>query len=135
MTPVSAPDPRHGHPPGPLGFPGGTPPRGAECPKCASREVRAISLVETTDGASLSMPPAPRPWIPWGLVAAAAVILVVGSLPHRRVLAFGAAVGALLASLGAFTALRHNKWTYPAQRERWERSFLCERCGELFVPR
>ena len=134
MAFAPARDPRHGRPPAPVGPPDGTPPRGPECPKCASREVRAVCRVESADGGPLSLPPAPRPWIPWGLVSAAAVILGVGSLPQRRVLAIGAAAGALFAFLGAFAALRHNRWTYPAQRERWERSFLCERCGEVFVP-
>ena len=31
-------------------------------------------------------------------------------------------------------ALEHNRTVYPAQHQRWQNTFMCNRCGEHFIP-
>ena len=106
------------------------------CPKCASVDVRKLSLVYGSDQGALSRvaaPPVKKPWATW---AATAVLSFLPVFAHVRepgpgtVLMMG--ISALTAGF-AFNAWTYNARVHPALLERWQRSFLCNRCGNVFI--
>lgn len=94
----------------------------------------SASTRQTTTGtqrtqlAERAAPPARRP----------AVLLVVLGIVLSLI---GGAIGGpllglpVLAGFGFFAwqGFVHNSSAYPALRERWERSWLCHRCGDIFT--
>jgi hypothetical protein len=105
------------------------------CPKCASIEVQRLSQVYESDRAALAKvaaPPARKQWILW---AALAALCVVPFLLHLREPGPVTVITTGLA--GLWTGFALNAWSYnarlrPALLERWQQSFMCSRCGEVF---
>ena len=106
------------------------------CPKCASVDVRKLSLVHESDQGPLSRVAAPPAKKPWALWAAAAAVSSLPVLVHARQPGTGTllmmGVAALTAGF-AFNAWMFNSRVHPALLERWQQSFLCNRCGNVFV--
>ena len=106
------------------------------CPKCASVDVRKLSLVHGSDRGPLSRvaaPPAKKPWALWAATAAVSSLPVVANVRQPgtwTVLMMGIAA---LAAGFAFNAWTYNSRVHPALLERWQQSFLCNRCGNVFV--
>ncbi len=78
-------------------------------------------------------PPEKRVWTLWSVLALGAML---GSLPGIRhpgvlnLIAFGVAV---LAARMGIRAHQYNANDYPRIYREWEQSFMCSRCGEIFV--
>jgi DNA-directed RNA polymerase subunit RPC12/RpoP len=131
------------------------------CPNCGSEMVKKLSLVhaaglsdltaETAAGAVFggrepgvgvamtkgtqqtvlsksAAPPAKRKGLAWG------VILVVVSLVAFSGSSIG--FGALCLLAGgwlAYSSVRYNSDVFPGLLAEWQRKYLCERCGTVFV--
>jgi hypothetical protein len=113
------------------------------CPKCASSEGQSIEAIYKTPekerppiAARLSpdsRPPEvkhPRFW--FGLTVAF-VLLSLSRLSFTSETAALAFCASLSASM-ARDALTYNRQYLPRLLEYWHRSFICTRCGEVFVP-
>jgi len=141
------------------------------CPKCASSEVRKLSLVyneglSTINSQSFSAgsmagsgggmgwgtastatvgrqqsalskqaaPPPRKAWLFWGFVAGLFGLMGVSSLAHPGISTL-VCLGIAAWSVRQFLSARaYNATVHPDLLQRWERSFLCNRCGEMFVP-
>lgn len=113
------------------------------CPKCASSEGRSIEAIYKTperdrpaiapELARQSQPPEARhPWF-W----LALTITFAAATVSRYSWTSSTAALALCTTLsGAMTrdALMYNRVYLPRLLEYWHRSFVCTRCGEVFVP-
>ena len=141
------------------------------CPKCASTEVRKLSMIYNeglsiintqttsfgsgvTSGGGMAFgsssgattgqqqtmlskqaaPPSKKHWILWTGFAAFCGLVGISGLTHPGV---GNLVGIGLAVMGARFAIagkKYNEEVHPGLFQRWEQSFMCNRCGERFVP-
>lgn len=116
------------------------------CPKCASSDGRSIESIYCecsenedagrADAAVLlreSAPPGrrhPHWWLAIALVFAASAGVTVSTA--------GATTAALLACAGlsgwmARDAINYNRLILPRLLEYWHRSFMCSRCGQVFL--
>jgi hypothetical protein len=113
------------------------------CPKCASSKGQSIEAIYKTPekersaiAARLfreSAPPEvrhPRFW--FGLTA----VFVLISATRLSFTSETAAliICAILSAAMARDSLRYNRHYLPRLLEYWHRSFVCTRCGEVFVP-
>ena len=106
------------------------------CPKCASTDVRKLSLVHGSEKPALSKlaaPPAKKRWLVWALLSA---ICGLPAIAQARQPGLGTVMMTGLAAFMAGFAL--NAWTYnarvhPALLDRWRQSVMCSRCGEMFT--
>lgn len=117
------------------------------CPKCASREGKSIEemYIERTtpdhehaplpaELARQASPPIRRH--PFWWLAASVTFFVLASITLEA----PGSVTVALATCGALSAWmerdanRYNELYLPRLTEYWHRAFICERCGEIFVP-
>lgn len=109
------------------------------CPKCASRDGRSIEAIycECANGeiprtlTRESAPPAARRPTAWLAMTFWFVILSVNT---RGETTLALITCALLSAWMARDAIRYNRADLPRLTEYWHRSFMCTRCGEVFVP-
>jgi len=69
-----------------------------------------------------------------GLALALALVGIVVALAAGT---FGAIAGLLMiavSGVAVFGAWRHNHDEYPRLLQAWEKTFMCQRCGERFTP-
>jgi hypothetical protein len=79
-------------------------------------------------------PPQKKHWILWSAAAAMTGFYAVGSLAHPG-LGLLVAIGlTVLAVRYALAGKQFNEFQYPGLMQRWQESFMCNRCGERFVP-
>jgi hypothetical protein len=79
-------------------------------------------------------PPGKKAWLLWSAVAVICGFLALGSLAHPGVgLLFYVGITALAVRF-ALKGRAYNSEVYPELYQKWERSFMCNRCGEMFVP-
>ncbi len=79
-------------------------------------------------------PPDKKHWILWSMAAAMCGFVALGGLTHPG---FGtlAAIGlAVLSVRFALKGKEYNAEVLPGLLQRWEQRFMCNRCGERFVP-
>lgn len=79
-------------------------------------------------------PPDKKHWILWSTGAAICGFMALGSLSHPG---FGLLVSVGLTALCVKFALsgkKYNAEVHPDLMQRWDQSFMCNRCGERFVP-
>jgi hypothetical protein len=117
------------------------------CPKCASSDGKSIEAIYcecrtpgrerpeiSEDLSRQSAPPLPRRpvlWLSLSIVFAAMVIAAFSSsIPTATAFAACAALSAWMAR----EAVAYNRSDLPRLLEYWHRSFICTRCGEVFVP-
>ena len=108
------------------------------CPKCTSTDIRKLALVfadrpRTSGLLRQAAPPPKRRWAVWSAAAAAFGFAALVSIDRPRL----ALVAALLATAATVLAIRgwkHNAEVHPNLLARWEQSFMCNRCGEVFAP-
>jgi len=78
-------------------------------------------------------PPAKKHTILWGALAAFLGFLALGGLSDFSVSVLFFAGLAVLAGRMSLKAKAYNATTFPELYARWERSFMCNRCGETFA--
>lgn len=117
------------------------------CPRCGSAEIRRLSLIHAaglptnTDRkpqheavlSKQAAPPTKKPAAMWaGAVVAFAGVAILTwstSTPMTTV-----ALGAVAVAIGfAARAMTYNSMVYPRLFDQWERSSMCNRCGNVFV--
>jgi hypothetical protein len=79
-------------------------------------------------------PPSKKHWILWSCFAVFCGMMGLSGLSHPGI---GNLFGIGLAVLGVRFALagkKYNAEVLPGLFQRWEQSFMCNRCGERFVP-
>ncbi|MEO8199670.1 MAG: hypothetical protein ABI679_04030 [Gemmatimonadota bacterium] len=79
-------------------------------------------------------PPPKKPWLLWGFTAIIMGFAALSNLSHPG---FGTLVCIGVAALAVRFTLRgrqYNAEVYPGLHQTWEESFMCNRCGEKFVP-
>ena len=79
-------------------------------------------------------PPEKRHWILWSCCAAVCGLVALSGLSHPG---FGTLVGIGLTVVSVRFALKgkeYNAQVLPGLLQRWDQSFMCNRCGESFVP-
>jgi hypothetical protein len=79
-------------------------------------------------------PPAKKHTILWG---GASVIMAIWTLTSFFPITFGSFILLGLTALGVRLTLKawqFNRDEYPDMYAKWEQSFMCNRCGEVFVP-
>ncbi|HKY97134.1 MAG TPA: hypothetical protein VJL35_04700 [Gemmatimonadaceae bacterium] len=113
------------------------------CPKCASSEGQSIEALYKTPeeerpaiAAHLSRqsePPEarhPRLWLALTIVFTVMSITTFGGTRETAALMLCGVLSAAMAR----EALTYNRLYLPRLLEYWHRSFICTRCGEVFVP-
>jgi hypothetical protein len=107
------------------------------CPKCTSTDIRKLALVfadrRTSGLLRQAAPPPRRRWVAWSAVAGVFALATVASI-GRPALALVAAALATAATVLAIRGRKHNAEVHPSLVARWEQSFMCNRCGEVFAP-
>ena len=79
-------------------------------------------------------PPEKKHWILWSSCAVVCGFIALSGLSHPG---FGTLVAIGLAVLSVRFALKgkeYNAQVLPGLLQQWDRSFMCNRCGEKFVP-
>ena len=117
------------------------------CPKCASCEARSIEAIYcecASQGATVApglirffrqaAPPDRRHPLFWMALTALFTVLVVSGLPSLNGSSGALAACGLLSAWMAREAVRYNRVDLPKLAEYWRRSFICTRCGEVYVP-
>lgn len=126
------------------------------CPSCASGQIQRLAVIHAdgvlrargrpiqTTGSFLAAPPKPRAYLgPTVVIFLAFLILgaiAVSKLPRDSWLSGGALGNSLQAAFlfvpviaWLIRARRYNATTWRERLGRWERSFRCNRCGEVFL--
>lgn len=139
------------------------------CPKCASAEVRRLSLIyqeglstintnSSTVGGGFggggaafgsasthttgrqqtalsrqAAPPAKKHTIAWGTLGVVCGFVGLGSLSSPGLGTLIWIALAVVAARFALQAKKYNAEVYPGLHQRWEQSFMCNRCGEVFA--
>ncbi len=78
-------------------------------------------------------PPAKRPWLLLAGLAAICGMFTLGGLSSPGV---GTLIMLALTAWAGFTAMKWRAWNrnvQPELHERWSHSWMCSRCGEIFV--
>jgi hypothetical protein len=78
-------------------------------------------------------PPARKMWLLWGAVAVVSGFMALGGLRHPG---FGTLVLIAIVAWAARSAMRgreYNATVHPGLLERWQRSWMCNRCGDMFA--
>lgn len=96
------------------------------CPKCASTAVRPLGIADMA-------PPGKRWWRPWALLAAECGLIALAGRDRLEAVMTPALAAAVVATWLALRAWRYNTMRLPKLLRRWEQSFMCDRCGEVFV--
>jgi hypothetical protein len=79
-------------------------------------------------------PPNKRHWILWSSSAAIFGLITLGGLSHPSVGTFFTLGITALSVHFALAGKKYNAEVHPGLLARWEQSFMCNRCGEKFVP-
>jgi hypothetical protein len=117
------------------------------CPRCGSAEIRKLSLIYQTGlpanaerkpahEAALSKqaaPPTKKPAVMWVVAAFMFVIVAVAMLWSSRAMTAMAFLFLAIAIGFAVRAMTYNSMVFPRLHDQWERSFMCNRCGNIFV--
>ena len=113
------------------------------CPKCASSQGQSIEAIYKTPEkdrpaiaarlARESGPPAVRHPRFWSGLTVAFVLMSAIRLSFTSETA-ALIICAILSAAMARDAYRYNRKYLPRLLEYWHRSFVCTRCGEVFVP-
>lgn len=113
------------------------------CPKCASSEGRSIEAIYRTPEkerpaiapalARQSEPPEARHPGFWLALTIAFALITVTRFSWSSATA-ALALCALLSGAMARETLKYNRLYLPRLLDYWHRSFICTRCGEVFVP-
>jgi hypothetical protein len=78
-------------------------------------------------------PPTKKPAVMWAAAAAVFAILAVLSLSSSAVMT-AMAFGSVAVAIGFATrAMTYNSLVFPRLYEQWAHSFMCARCGRVFV--
>jgi len=117
------------------------------CPKCASSEGKSIEAIYcecrtpqnaqraiTAELSRQSAPPGRRHPAWWMIIAAMFLIAAGFSGIARDSTTLALLTCAALSALMAHDADKYNELDLPRLLEYWHRAFMCERCGEVFVP-
>jgi hypothetical protein len=119
----------------------------AICPKCASKEGRSVEAIycecrtpQEPRPAGIdemlrqSSPPEPQHTYLWMIVCVLSAILCMTSATFRDAtpIAFGAC--AVLSATMTHQAFRYNRNDFPLVLDHWHKSYMCTRCGEVYVP-
>lgn len=114
------------------------------CPRCGSADVRRLSLIhqaglsvgdESSPARALSRhaaPPTRKRAGVWVVLLVTSLVMEAATFAMGGPGAIAIAGVALAASVFAVQAASYNATTYPRLLALWERSFMCDRCGELF---
>ncbi len=111
------------------------------CPKCASRQVRRLSLVyaenhggDSTELTRQASPPGRKAWFLWGLLAAVPVTASAVTIAHPGIGTLIWAGAAILVLRFAMRSRQYNADIYPLLYRRWVESFISNRSGKGFAP-
>ncbi len=78
-------------------------------------------------------PPQKKRWVAWSILAVVCIFGALGNIGSPGVGTVIAIVIAVLAIGFAIIGRRYNTEVHPELLRRWERSFMCNRCGEVFA--
>ena len=98
-------------------------------------EVQKLSLVHGSGQSALSRVAAPPSKKHWWLWSAAAASCAFPALANLRQPGLGTVIMIGCATLSiafAFNAWTYNARIHPALLERWQQSYMCNRCGQMF---
>ena len=116
------------------------------CPKCASTEGRSIEAIYCECTASGSepfdlarffrqaTPPDRRHPKFWMALTALFIALSLGGLLSASTSTASFAICGLLSGVMTRDAAAFNRAVHPRLLEYWHRSFICTRCGAVYVP-
>jgi hypothetical protein len=79
-------------------------------------------------------PPARKGWILWAILVVAFGMGAVGGMVHPGIGTLLAIAMVVFSVRMVMRARKFNVEEYPGIYQRWERSFMCNRCGEVFAP-
>lgn len=116
------------------------------CPRCGSAEVRRLSVIHQTglnargdDGEPRhgalwkhAAPPVRKRAGMWTLLLVTSLVMEVATFATGGAGALAVAGVAIAAAVFSVRAASYNADAYPRLLELWQRSFLCDRCGEVF---
>lgn len=113
------------------------------CPKCASSDGRSVESIycecsanEKKSAAVLlrqAAPPGPRHPQWWFALAVAFTASAAVTIPNADTTTVALLIGAALSGLMARDAVVYNRSILPRLLEYWHRSFMCTRCGQVFL--
>jgi hypothetical protein len=78
-------------------------------------------------------PPTKKPAVMWAAASAIFAIVAVLSLSRSPLFTTVAFASVAVAIGFAARAMTYNSMVFPRLHEQWERSFMCNRCGSVFV--
>jgi hypothetical protein len=117
------------------------------CPKCASGEGRSIEAIYCecrtpererapipAELSRQSAPPERRHPAFWLSMAIVFAVLTAVMLPSSGSTTGALSACAMLSGWMSREATNYNRSDLPRLLEYWHRSFICTRCGEVFVP-
>lgn len=78
-------------------------------------------------------PPAKKGWILWSILVVAFGLGAVGGMVHPGIGTVFAIAIAVVSARMVMRARTFNAEEYPGLYQQWERSFMCNRCGEVFA--
>lgn len=101
---------------------------------------RATGVQQTAMGVALSPPKPRRMWWRW-LITLYFVVDTIGAIPmvivHPAAI-IGLILVAVLAIVGykflVASGRKYNETVYAAEKARWEKLWLCSKCGNVFEP-
>jgi hypothetical protein len=117
------------------------------CPKCASNEGKSVEDIycecrtpheprqsSIDEMLKESLPPEPQHTSLWMIVTVLSGILCASSSAFQDAtpVAFGACT--LLSATMTHQAFRYNRNDFPLLLDHWHKSYMCTRCGEVYVP-
>ena len=79
-------------------------------------------------------PPEKKHWILWSSAAAISGLIALGGIAHPSFWTLVFAGLAVWSVKKAISGKAYNADVHPGLMNRWEQSFMCNRCGETFVP-
>lgn len=79
-------------------------------------------------------PPEKKHWILWSSAAAISGLIALGGLSHPSFWTLVFAGLTVLSVKNAISGKAYNAEVLPGLMQRWEKSFMCNRCGETFQP-
>jgi hypothetical protein len=117
------------------------------CPKCASRDGRSIEAIYceyktptqsqqtiTAELSQRSAPPGRRHPVYWIALACFLSVTAIAVARYSAPTSSALLISVAMCVWMARDADRYNVFDFPRLAEYWHRAFMCERCGEVFVP-
>ena len=100
----------------------------------AASSVGAVSQTRSLSALSrAAAPPRKKNVIVWLLLSGGFAAYCLGSIREFGITTIATATAAVLGVSIAHAARRFNRTTFPDRFSRWQRSFRCDRCGNVFV--